>query len=370
MSQKPTDPNARKRIVFVGHDAAPSRCFRMIEDSLREQQVDPILFVGDGEPIKATSGEIEVQVESADLVVLGMSSNAQAAAMEIEAGRSAVKYSKPIALYGDVPGCYKRARVNSWFNVLALHVKLYLGTSMADMNGAASVFPNAKVVFTGNPQRELAFYPEYDAGYMRDALQIKDTGVHIILLCGGKDVVTNIANIHFTVEALLKVGRDTGNKLCLVFSPHPGDPLLRMSTQSGASFYTEILQALPINTITPIGFDTENLVTTASAVIDVCGTPLVWAACQRKPAFSLTSETVWRKVEAESSERKIEAIDFGTAREIPMSDGFGIFTYLLRQALEQGTPKNIQWIQESIYPKPSERGEAVRRICQALTSLG
>lgn len=342
----------------------------MIEDDLRKLQVDPVLFVGDGKPISVGSSEIEAQIGSADMVVLGMSSSARAAKVEIEAGNAAVKYRKPIALYGDVPGCYQRARVNSWFNVLAPHVKLYLGTSMADMSGAASVFPNARSVFTGNPLRELAFYPEYDADYVRQALWVEDPEVHIILLCGGNDIATNVGNIHFTVEALLKVGRDTGKKFCLVFSPHPGDSLLHTNTPSGVPFYKEIQQSLPINTVIPNGFGTENLITAASVVIDVRGTPLVWAACQRKPAFSLTSEQVWRRVEAEIGERKIEAIDFGTAREIPMSDGFGIFTYLLRQALEQGTPENIRWIQESIYPKPSAPGEAIRRICQALTSLG
>ena len=62
-----------KKIVLVGADAAPSRCFMRLEPVLKERGFDVELIVGDGKPLDKSTGDIMGTVSQANIIFLGMS---------------------------------------------------------------------------------------------------------------------------------------------------------------------------------------------------------------------------------------------------------------------------------------------------------
>ena len=87
-----------RKAVLVGRNAAPSGCFKRLEQILtqlgyeHDTQIFWVdLFIGEGKPLTKSVEEITLAVSSANVVVLGMSSSLDLAQPEIATGEAAKK---------------------------------------------------------------------------------------------------------------------------------------------------------------------------------------------------------------------------------------------------------------------------------------
>jgi len=151
----------QKTVVFVARDAAPSGCFKLLEPVLKDCGFGVTLFTGGGRPLAEQPHEITSAIRGAGVVVLGMSSSAELAQPEIAAGQVAREAEVPFGFYGDVSGCWVRAKNPAWFWGLAVDAAFYCGVTQQDADAAKQVFPNAKLIGTGNPLREEMAFPNF-----------------------------------------------------------------------------------------------------------------------------------------------------------------------------------------------------------------
>lgn len=344
--------------------------------------------MGDGKPLTLADDAILTEVGEADLVLIGMSSNADLAREEFLVAGAAKNSSVPWGAYGDVPGCF--SRVSFWPKGLAESAKFYLCPDETDASNARATFTGAKVFATGNPLREDMFFPRFARGEVRDLLQIA-LKEKLVLLGGGKSVFSNMARLAIVTEAIAGIQSD-GLKFKLVISLHPGDRLpfaVDPEGGKGMGAYQELVKDSPIPFIIlrddpkaekteivcsncgvlalPAGthIGTGDIVVGSDLVIaGLAGSTAIEAAAKRVPAICLGGEVDMRKLQKEIGSRVPEAARLGVASQCSMRQDLGL--QILSCVGGDGNP--FLSAQEREFPIPA-RGEAVNRAVAALKAV-
>jgi hypothetical protein len=201
------------KLLVVGHDAAPSRALRKLVNHAFDNGYSTDFVLLEAGTISAPSEHsLEVKVKNADVVVIGMSTPEENAAIEIAAAHLCMRHGKPFGFYADTHGAYTRKH----FKQFAQYAHLVFVVSDDDVGWAEKHFPNANIVITGNPLWADYFKPasREEARALMQALPNE----YVVLAPGTKNATHNKTVWSATIKAagMLK------NRF-VVCARHPGD---------------------------------------------------------------------------------------------------------------------------------------------------
>src|SRR4051812_45397074 len=94
-------------IVMVGQDVAPSQAFTRLSGRIYSSEIQPARFVGNGTDAIDIE-EMESVIKMADLVIIGISSSSERAAIEKSAAALAHSHNKKYGFYADIYGAHRR----------------------------------------------------------------------------------------------------------------------------------------------------------------------------------------------------------------------------------------------------------------------
>lgn len=344
------------KIVLVARDAAPSGCFSRLEPVLRERGFEVELFVGAGKPLVQSVKRIEQATSVSTIVLLGMSSSAELAEPELVAGRSALEAGIRYGFYGDVPRCWARARPGAWFEELASSTSFYLGITDNDAEGAREVFTSALCVGTGNPLREDMAFPRLTREDVRKKLGVSDEH-KLILASGDKFAAGNMVTWATLIGTILRFKEQ---EIQLLLTLHPGD-------RTDLKLYDELveLSSVPTRIIPRDVLTGSEMIPGVDLVVDFGGSIGIEAAYSRVPVISLEFEVLFISLERKNGNRLREAVEAGAAMGV---DPAGL-EEAIRLLLGPEGVANMKKRQETSYPKPIERGVALKRIADAITRI-
>lgn len=352
--------------VLVARDVAPSQALRMVADTLTfsnfgfgpiaPQMNEQHLFLGSGKQLMVSEDEIAGAIRNSDVVLVGMSSSEELSRLEIFACRAAMKAGKPYGLYADTFGC---AVARNWFEPVRANASFVFVLNEKEAEDARKVFPKAKVVASGNPTWDDFFYPKLTREESRSKLGIMDNET-FVLSPGGKSLAINIQLWGFVLEVLNYLGGSahlSKKKWNVVFAMHLGD-------QNNIGSYDDLVKFSYFRTRTVASnvIPISDMIPGMDLMISCASTSEIEAVCQRKPVISYIPHTarvrmrttigdVWEPVEQEVVYNAFAGDIFGLAREIGA-------------ILHKGASRS--WRQEKFYPKPVEKGLALRAIVSTL----
>ncbi len=361
-----------KKVVLVARDAAPSGCFKLLEPVLKERGFEVDLFIGEGKPLVRTPGDIELAVRYTDIVVLGMSSSLEPAEPEIVAGRAAGISGVPYGLYGDVLRCWARARAGAWFEGLAPGAAFYFGVTQTDADAAGEVFPNAKLIGTGNPLREEMAFPRFTREEVRAKLNIAPEE-KLVLAPGGKFAAGNMASWTMVIDALSLLTKD-GQRFQLVLATHPGDRTpyaVDAATKKEMKLYDELVSFSPVpaRIVSKDVFRTYEMVPGVDIIVEFGSSIGIGGAYQNVPVVTLGFEVLFREIERESGSRTLEAVSNGVS-ELVAADASKL-AEAIKCLLTNSGFASMRIRQQELYQKPTEteRGAALRKIADAIAQI-
>lgn len=357
------------KVVLVARDIAPSNAFKMVVAEFLGNSWLPShtsvlvkgaeLFVGSGKPLKATEDEIAAAVKSADVVLVGISSSAELAKEELVACKVAKEASVPYGLYADTFGC---AVNRNWFDHVRAEASFVFVLNGKEAEEARKVFSKAKVVASGNPTWDDFFYPKLTREESRAKLGIKDDEV-FVLCPGGKSLAINIQHWGFVIEALdfMNGSEYAPRKWNVIFSRHPGD-------QSAPDAYAELVKFSDIQAkvVAPDEMKTSDMIPGMDVMVSCCSTVEIEAVCQRKPVISYIPHTGLVRMRTTMGD-KWEPVEQGVVISSTPGCTFDLadsIDDLL--TLDVWNNSFVRSKQEALYPKPTEKGVALRAIIGTL----
>lgn len=362
----------QKSIVLVAHDAAPSRCFNLLTESIRETRGDITVttFISDGKPVEFDGTEMATAISKARFVLIGMSSDAIVASIELRAANFARRYGIPFGFYSDTPLASLRAAQGSWFYEHAMHASLFVGlfSRLIGVPEIQRMFPEATYVETGNPLRDLLAHSSTSIDEARKRLCVEDKK-HVIVAPGGKFAAGNLATWMLLIEAIQYAGFK--DEVALILPLHPGDRTphaVDAVTGSPLRLYDELVEDSPITTIIPDPgrHSISDVVAAASLVVEFTGSASILAAYWRIPVLSIYFE-VWASRFARESAgiRSVELTERGAALSITPSlrDVADVLPFLLNS--ESHYANALRVAQEEAYPTPVPN-ESLGRIMKEL----
>lgn len=355
-------------VVCVARDAAPSRTFMKLEKTLQETGLFNVkLFVGDGKPITNSIEEIAGAVSNANLVLLGMSSSPELASPEILAGMWAMKHRIHYGFYGDIRRCWGRARQGAWFESLSEGAAFYLGVTQVDADAARKVFPNARLIGTGNPLREEMAFPKYSRDEVRAKLGVTPDNV-VVLAAGGKLCAGNMASWAILMDALVLTNKPL-DLFQLILSTHPGDRTpfaIDKETQKDLRLYNELAQFSPVATrvVSKDEIATSDLVPGADVIVEFGSSIGIEGAYQQVPVITIGFEILFRRNENIGGSRSLESVDGGLS-DLVGPDAIALARKIQELLTLEGYSSMRQQQMETCV-KPTERGAALKRMATAI----
>ncbi len=366
----------KKRIVLVGHDAAPSGCFERLASVLEERGFQVVKFLGFGKPRTNTDEGVVETVSQADIVLLGFSSTAELSQSALVAGQAAQANGIPYGFYGDIPFIWTLGR--TWFSELASNAAFYCGIKPNEPAKAQKVFPKARFVNTGNPLREEMAFPKYTRAEVRWQLGLEPEE-KAILLTTLKSPGCNMAQLGILMEALAGL-KHSGHRFQLLVSCHPGDRT-PFAVDPGAKddpkpmgLYEELLSYSPVPSqmVDRAVLTGSELVPGMDLIVQFDSSLAREASFHQIPVITLGLEILLRQFEQETGKRITEAEEQGLS--VPVSGNPLIIANTIHDLL---TPENdsltlqtLRANQRGLCAKPVERGAALRQIADLVESVG
>ena len=404
------------RVVMVGRDAAPSRCFQKLVSALTERSIESALFVGDGKPLKESPDDIRAAiVGGASLVLVGMSSSKELAEPEIVAATAASGAGIPYGFYLDIPRCANR----EWFGDLRDGAAFFFAPNEGDAENVRKSHPKAQVTVTGNPLREESFFLPFSRAEVRLRLGIAEDE-QLILVSLGKSPMANAGVCERLYDELAQFSEGKKKLLRVFLSFHPGDrtpsavdpavirngvnnaiqwlkdmlnddrvtsALIEVAEKDldrdiGASFddpkanlrvYADLAKFAPRGIRVEIlktekgVFETDHAVPGADLVVGYGSSTEMTAGAQRVPCITLggvvAKERNWSVTQSDTT----EAIEAGASSEVEGKVDFSILiANLLYDSDMQEDSRNRQ---ERALPAPTERGAAIVKMAAALEEI-
>lgn len=380
------------RVALVARDAAPSRAFMRLAKELQSRRHEVYFFVGDGKPLDATLDGVRAGVKAADVAVIGMSSSLALAEPELAACEAASQAGKPYGFYLDTANCHNR----EWFGDFRNKAGFFFAINEREAKKVHESYPQARVVATGNPLREDAFFPKFTRAQVREKLGVAEDET-LVLAPGGKSPVVNIQVWGAVLDALTRFGE---RKWRVVLALHPGDRtpfavdpdvvkklaaenikgmmpamdvfnIFLSDAAAQIRIYNDLVKfAPPKLTVSLLGKDamaTDDMVAGADLIVEHGSSIGVFAASQRKPVVTVNTVTGVERLFAASKTRRTELADLCISKE--SISGAGELAYAIDLVLTESGFALYRANQEEEYPQPAAQGAAVKQMADALESL-
>lgn len=335
------------QVALVAHDIGAAKPLNMVAGELIAVGAEvKSFFRGSMTP------QEQALVGMSDVVLVGMSSSEAFAEDELEVCRKAKANGRPFALFADIEATVGRP----WFAELRQDAAMVFVINDRAAANAGNLFPNAKVVVSGNPSWEAFFKPSFSRSEVRAKVGVSDDAV-MLLVPLGKDLAVNRLHISGVAESARQLGRKTE----LVIAMHPGD-------QNRSESYQESLGDVTAHFIAKknyeeLGMKGDDLVAGADVVVPSASTVGVTAACQRIPVVNYFSEVALARLEAATGSRQWPPVADGTEAEV--SDGSVHLMDVLEDIISGS--RSMKKEQETIYP--AAKGGAAAYIAKQLLSL-
>ena len=353
-----------KKVLLVARDIAPSRAFELLATELTNRGHDPILLIGKGKPMAATTEDIQAAVQMSDVVVVGMSSSAALAEPELVACATAVTTGKSFGFYGDTFGCHERARDGSWFGPYRSRATFFFAVNNNEMEKAKKVLIGAKTIVTGNPTWEDYAFPRFTRSQIRDKLKIRDDEL-FILAPGGKDPVVNIMVWGLLLDAL--TGWPKERPVRVLFTCHPGDRTMGAIDPAESTADKQLLRIYNgLTKFSPVmaNFNTSemsssDLIPGIDLLIDWGSSIGIKAAHQRRPCISVATEIGRQRLQSTTGARQWKLCVLGTSIEVPANSSDLKAAIARPSKTDSPEAAKLRARQAIVFPQSSARGKAV-----------
>lgn len=362
-----------QKVVMVGRDKALSEAFDVLKPRLEGAGV--VAYLGHGDPIKASTEEIEASVRSADVLLCGMSSSSTLVKDELAAIVAASAAGVPVVLYADQHGRVK----SEWFVSVRNLVNAVLVVGRKEVTDARDVFPNAEVVLSGNPSVEESHFPKTTKEWARERLGVYGDE-KVILIPGYKFPAVSMPTVFATLDALNIIRRRSSQKFFLVVSLHPGDDAFKTNPDAYAmliSYFfnrevTDLADTLRVRVTCSKAPNEENRIATsdilpgADIMVVTLSTEEEKAACQRIPCVHYLTATDLDRMEKNFGSRTWTRANLGISWEV-----FANHAELAEAIEELLDPDSMEiydmrQAQETHYPRPTERGATLRIMTETV----
>lgn len=304
------------------------------------------------------SAQFVIYPQEADVVLLGMSSSPELAEDELAACEAAVKNGIPLALFADT----FRSWARPWFEPYREAVSALFVVSPTEAEKARELFPNAKIVASGNPTWEGFFFPKYRRDEVRAKLEVGDVD-SMILVPGSKSLAVNMLLFGGVIDAAIMLGEAYGQ---VFVSLHPGD-------KNPPKLYKELADYSPI----PVKFvlrdfmSGSEMIPGADVVVESASTIGIEAACQRVPVveyFTYAGRGNWKR-QAGSVDYEPCELDIAVEASLDTRQFSEVLNLILAKGDEWDVCRIMLERQREVFPKPVERGVAVKVIVSTLREL-
>lgn len=332
------------KVALVATDTAPKAAFARLEPALKEAGI-----------------EISSLVKDADVILAGMSSSLKLAEKELEAVEIAETDGKPFGFYADTYGTIRRP----WFERFRKSASFVFVINDNEAIDAKGIFPNAKVVISGNPMWEDFFNPKLSRAEARAKLEVVED-CKVVLCPGGKNFIINILHFGAVIDAMNRAAdnlkyRNKNNNFKVVFALHPGDQN-KMEAYADLSKYSRV----PVFIMTKEHASTSLILPGCDLVVESASTLGIEAACQRIPVIDYFTETALSRLEEATGSREWDLCKAGAAIRVLDTDTLEAGIVLL---VENSKIVTLQVRQEMAFPKPPEKGAAIRAMVRTLQEL-
>jgi len=366
----------KQRIVLVAGDAAPSGAFEQLGETLQgDPRSEVVKYLCIGKPNPFADKEVIGTVSKAEIAILGMSSSDTMRQVELLAAVTARYAGIPYGFYGDIVGCWRRARL--FGNEQLLNgVSFYFGIDQKDADEAKETFPNARCFGTGNPLRDqMAVPPRITREEVRGKLGIAE-GEIVVLAPGGTFPEDNIVIWTILVEALNTLSKWSGKKYRLILSVHPGDRLpfqVDGDSHKSLGLYERLVMCVPDSVSTTLlmrgnkfSLSTPDVVAGCDIVVDNGTSITLCAAYQRKPCITFQSWMAARQLELINGMLELEAVLAGISSLVSPNPND-----LAKEIEFLCTTHGFAGMQakQDVFCQPKEKGESVRRMIEAILPI-
>lgn len=351
-------------VALVGHMVASTQGLERLREELEGRGHAVRSFLANGKHYQAPLEEILGAVRASDAVVLGMASGADIAAEELAALDAANKAVIPVALYSDTYGSWARPHFEAGLRDLTTGTLFVLNHEEAAR--AREAYPHFAVVASGNPVWEDFFFPAITREQARKRLGVSED-IKVIFVPWGKDPVVNILHAGGVVEAALVYGIDA--YFLVAVGLHPGDKTPKEFYQS-----LTISTEAPVRLVEKAEMPSGDILMAADLVVESASTLGIQAAHLRIPVIDYFTEIALRRMEQSIGTRWWEPCTLGVAVEVranislePCADLCKLITALLDDQSERRTELLAR--QAEVYPRPQEKGTAVRLMADVLERM-
>ncbi|MBU3925957.1 hypothetical protein KJ763_02200 [Patescibacteria group bacterium] len=340
------------RLVMVARDMAPSMALKKIQKRY-ESEISITSFLGFGKSINESMKEIERNIKTADIVLLGMSSSEELTREEILAGLIAFDVKKPFGFFADTYNVIGRP----WFSALKNIARFLFVINKDEEKKAKLNFPNSEIIISGNPIWEDFFFPQISYRDIRRQIGVNDDE-KIILCPGGKNFIVNVLHWGGVIDAvnLFNFGSNS-EKFKIILAMHPGD-------LNDPNFYVDLVKfsKVPVM-ITKNSPSSSQIVSGCNIVVQSASTIGIEAACQRKPVIDYFTSVAMERLKESTGCYSWEPCELGISKAV-ISGSEALRNNILN-LLGKGY-SSMREIQERIFPMPKEKGKSLEIIISSL----
>lgn len=345
-------------LVLVAVDPAPCNTFELIQ-----KKTGCVAFLGKGKLLSDLE-KMRYSLNTAKIVLLGMSSSAERSEGERFAGNIASRAGVKIGLFADAPGCHARP----WFEEFRDKVSFVSVINEKERRKAVGIFPEScEVAVCGNPDWDKYFFVQTTREDVRARLGI-DTSKAMIYLAGHKVTMIALPALALVLQAVRIVNDPT---ITVVYSAHPGAslPWKEYEGVHYAGVPVKLIVQRPEDELKGSHFERtdlaeEEMIVGSDLVIGECATAEVGAACQRKPTVALMTEITLGRNPEIFGQREWEWTQAGTS--IPNHAEPRSLARTIIELLSSPHPA-YQKLQEDVFPRPERPGialENLRALCE------
>ncbi|MBU1036452.1 hypothetical protein KKF32_00265 [Patescibacteria group bacterium] len=345
-------------VLLVANMVASKQAFEMLKKELekRGHQVFPFLSAGKLEETLVT--DIAPIIANSNLIVLGMSSDENLAQQELGIAKIAKENNTPYCFYGDTYSSCARPH---------LQQALEKAGTLFVINGeeaekASMVFPQLKVVVSGNPTWEEFCFPKFTPKLIRHSLSIAEDEI-VILVPFGKMFDINRLHLNGVIQAVDLAGGQTpnGKKIRIIASSHPGDPV-------EPEKYCGLVEPHQFTRIIPSALaPTLGLLPGVDLVIGSASTVGVAAAHQGISVIDFLTKKALDRLEQSTGQRTWAPCNLGASCMVTESESERELMKAILALLKD--PTSMRERQKAVYPAPTKIGAAVEIMADTIKQL-
>lgn len=380
-----------RSVFMIARDIAPSGAFERFSAELSAKNISCNSCLGNGKPIDILPEEIAARARFCDMTLIGMSSSSTLSKEERVAGKEAIAAGKILAVYDDIEGGFNRP----WFKEdpdnpgqpgLLHKANLIFVVDEKNAEAARKLYPNAKIVASGNPIVEESFFPKFSREEVRLKFGVAEDEI-MVLCVGDKTQSIGLPLFNCCIDAIHLLAEETKQKFKVFLALHPGDMAIRYVydatnvLQTGdytdddlnqRSIYRELVKfgsgdEVTVRIVTRKTLRTDEILPGVDIVVQAGSTTSRAAACLRKPVIDVRSQVTLNWFKHVLGNGGWEIVEQGVSVAVPCSPDHlqGAINTLL-------TPEGFALIrhnQETMYPKPKEKGSALKKIAAEIVNL-